>query len=77
MSLMVGHAAELLESGTDATEQVCMAKYYCAEQLQHVVARGMRVLGGRAYFEPEDMERYYLEAPLALYAGARWKFKGI
>ena len=54
-----------------------MAKYYCAEQLQHVVARGMRVLGGRAYFEPEDMERYYLEAPLALYAGARWKFKGI
>src|SRR5262249_28932981 len=69
MSLMVGHAGELLESGTDATEQVCMAKYYCAEQLQHVVACGMRVLGGRAYFEPEDMERYYREAPLALYAG--------
>jgi len=69
MSLMVGHAGGLLESGSDATEQVCMAKYYCAEQLQHVVACGMRVLGGRAYFEPEDMERYYREAPLALYAG--------
>jgi len=69
MSLMVAHAVELLESGADATEQVCMAKYYCAEQLQHVVACGMRVLGGRAYFEPEDMERYYREAPLALYAG--------
>jgi alkylation response protein AidB-like acyl-CoA dehydrogenase len=69
MSLMVTHAADLLESGADATEQVCMAKYYCAEQLQHVVACGMRVLGGRAYFEPEDMERYYREAPLALYAG--------
>jgi alkylation response protein AidB-like acyl-CoA dehydrogenase len=69
MSLMVAHAAELLESGADATEQVCMAKYYCAEQLQHVVACGMRVLGGRAYFQPEDMERYYREAPLALYAG--------
>jgi alkylation response protein AidB-like acyl-CoA dehydrogenase len=69
MGLMVAHAAELLESGLDATEQVCMAKYYCAEQLQHVVACGMRVLGGRAYFEPEDMERYYREAPLALYAG--------
>jgi alkylation response protein AidB-like acyl-CoA dehydrogenase len=69
MSLMVANAAELLESGADATEQVCMAKYYCAEQLQHVVACGMRVLGGRAYFEPEDMERYYREAPLALYAG--------
>jgi alkylation response protein AidB-like acyl-CoA dehydrogenase len=69
MSLMVAHAAELLESGADATEQVCMAKYYCAEQLQHIVSCGMRVLGGRAYFEPEDMERYYREAPLALYAG--------
>ncbi|TMK50299.1 MAG: acyl-CoA dehydrogenase family protein [Alphaproteobacteria bacterium] len=69
MSLMVAHASDLLESGADATEQVCMAKYYCAEQLQHVVACGMRVLGGRAYFEPEDMERYYREAPLALYAG--------
>jgi alkylation response protein AidB-like acyl-CoA dehydrogenase len=69
MSLMVAHAAQLLESGADATEQVCMAKYYCAEQLQDVVACGMRVLGGRAYFEPEDMERYYREAPLALYAG--------
>jgi len=69
MSLMVAHAVELLESGADATEQVCMAKYYCAEQLQHVVACGMRVLGGRAYFEPEVMERYYREAPLALYAG--------
>jgi alkylation response protein AidB-like acyl-CoA dehydrogenase len=69
MSLMVAHAAQLLESGADATEQVCMAKYYCAEQLQQVVADGMRVLGGRAYFAPEDMERYYREAPLALYAG--------
>lgn len=69
MSLMVAHAADLLESGADATEQVCMAKYYCAEQLQNVVACGMRVLGGRAFFEPEDMERYYREAPLALYAG--------
>jgi alkylation response protein AidB-like acyl-CoA dehydrogenase len=69
MSLMVAHAAQLLESGVDATEQVCMAKYYCAEQLQHVVGSGMRVMGGRAYFEFEDMERYYREAPLALYAG--------
>jgi alkylation response protein AidB-like acyl-CoA dehydrogenase len=25
--------------------------------------------GGRAYFATEEMERYYREAPLALYAG--------
>jgi alkylation response protein AidB-like acyl-CoA dehydrogenase len=69
MSLMSAHAASLLENGVDATEQVCMAKYYCAEQLQNVVASGMRILGGRAYFATEAMERYYREAPLALYAG--------
>lgn len=69
MSLMSAHATALLENGVDATEQVCMAKYYCAEQLQNVVASGMRVLGGRAYFATEEMERYYREAPLALYAG--------
>jgi alkylation response protein AidB-like acyl-CoA dehydrogenase len=69
MSLMSAHATALLDSGVDATEQVCMAKYYCAEQLQNVVASGMRVLGGRAYFATEEMERYYREAPLALYAG--------
>jgi alkylation response protein AidB-like acyl-CoA dehydrogenase len=69
MGLMVGHAAEMLEAGGDATEQVCMAKFYCAEQLQQVVGCGMRILGGRAYFESEEMERYYREAPLALYAG--------
>jgi alkylation response protein AidB-like acyl-CoA dehydrogenase len=69
MSLMSAHSTSLLENEVDATEQVCMAKYYCAEQLQNVVASGMRVLGGRAYFATEEMERYYREAPLALYAG--------
>jgi alkylation response protein AidB-like acyl-CoA dehydrogenase len=69
MGLMSAHATSLLENEVDATEQVCMAKYYCAEQLQNVVASGMRVLGGRAYFAAEEMERYYREAPLALYAG--------
>lgn len=29
----------------------------------------MRVMGGRACFDFEDMARYYLEAPLSLYAG--------
>ena len=46
-----------------------MAKYFCAEKLQEIVALGMRVMGGRSYFEFEDMSRYYREAPLTLYAG--------
>ena len=39
------------------------------EQLQRIVAMGMRVLGGRAYFEFEEMARYAREAPFSLYAG--------
>ncbi len=69
MRLMVDRAAQAMEERDDATEEVCMAKYYCAEKLQEVVAAGMRVLGGRAYFEFEEMARYYREAPLSLYAG--------
>lgn len=39
------------------------------EQLQNISSLGMRVMGGRAYFEFEDMSRYYREAPSCLYAG--------
>lgn len=68
MRLFVDHALLAMEAG-DATEAVCMAKYWCSEQLQRIVAMGMRVLGGRAYFGFEDMARYAREAPFSLYAG--------
>ena|SRR5215475_10515907 len=67
------HAGELLESGTDAAEQVCMAKYYCAEQLQHIVACGMRVLGGRSNLRIWSVTtvRHRWRST----QGVRWKFK--
>ena len=69
MRLFVEHALAALEAGGDATQAVCMAKYFCAEQLQQIVAQGMRIMGGRAYFGFEDTARYYREAPYSLYAG--------
>lgn len=68
MRLFLDNALSAMEAG-DATEAVCMAKYWCSEQLQRVVGMGMRVLGGRAYFDFEDMARYAREAPFSLYAG--------
>lgn len=69
MCLLVQHAARALEADVDAVFAVCSAKAYCAEKLQELVAAGMRILGGRAYFDFEPMSRYYREAPWMLYAG--------
>lgn len=69
MRLFVENALATLEDGGDATQAICMAKYFCAEQLQWLAQTGMRILGGRAYFAFEDMARYYREAPFSLYAG--------
>ena len=69
MRLFVENALSALEKSGDSTQEVCMAKYFCAEKLQEIIALGMRVMGGRSYFEFEDMSRYYREAPLTLYAG--------
>lgn len=69
MRLLARDALACVVEGQDATQQILMAKCYCSEQLQVLVAHGMRVMGGRAFFEFEDMSRYYREAPFALYAG--------
>lgn len=69
MRLFVDHAVSALERGEDATQEICMAKYTCSETLQAIVAKGMRVVGGRGYFAFEEMERFYREAPFSLYAG--------
>lgn len=67
--MFVENALTAMQKGGDATQEVCMAKYFCAQKLQEIVSLGMRVMGGRSYFEFEDMSRYYREAPFTLYAG--------
>jgi len=69
MRLFVAHALGAMERQSDSDEAASMAKYFCAEQLQRLVGQGMRVMGGRAFFEFEEMARYYREAPFTLYAG--------
>jgi alkylation response protein AidB-like acyl-CoA dehydrogenase len=68
MRLFVEHALQMLAAG-EPEQAASMAKYYCAEQLQEIVAKGMRIMGGRAFFSFEQMSRYYCEAPFSLYAG--------
>lgn len=74
MRLFVENALSAFEAADNeldaATQAVCMAKWICAERLQSIVSKGMRIMGGRAYFgELSEMERYYREAPFSLYAG--------
>lgn len=69
MELMVSNAIKTYESGDDATEAISKAKYFCSEQLQHVVGSAVRVMGGRAYFDFEPVSRYYREATFSLFAG--------
>jgi alkylation response protein AidB-like acyl-CoA dehydrogenase len=69
MHLFVERALASLSAGQDPTMDICMAKYFCAEQLQEIAAKAMRILGGRAYFMFEEMARFYREAPFSLYAG--------
>ena len=67
MRLFVEHGLQMLAAG-EPEQAASMAKCYCAEQLQEIVAKGMRIMGGRA-FSFEEMSRYYCEAPFSLYAG--------
>lgn len=69
MELLVQDALDTWERDGDVTRAASTAKYLCAEHLQEIVGRAMRVLGGRAFFDHEEMSRLYREAPFALYAG--------
>jgi len=62
MRLFVGHAVDMLAAG-EPDLGASMAKYHCAEQLQEIVAKGMRIMGGRACFAFEETSRFYREAP--------------
>ncbi|MEZ0606066.1 acyl-CoA dehydrogenase family protein [Paraburkholderia sp. IW21] len=68
MQLFLEHALRAHAAGTDATQAISMAKYFCSEQLQQVVEKAVRVMGGRAYFDFEPVSRFYREAPFCLFA---------
>lgn len=69
MRLFLNEALATVERGSEAEAAISMAKCFCSERLQTLVADGIRVMGGRGYFEMENMARYYREAPFMLYAG--------
>lgn len=69
MELLVQDTLDIWGREADVTRAASTAKYVCAEHLQEIVGKAMRVLGGRAFFDHEEMSRLYREAPFALYAG--------
>ena len=77
MSPMSAHSTSLLENEVDATEQVCMAKYYCAEQLQNVVASGMRVWGDGLISQQKKWSATTVRRRWRFMPGARWRSKKI
>jgi alkylation response protein AidB-like acyl-CoA dehydrogenase len=69
MRLLTYHAAWLTAQGRIRPREISMAKLYASERLPEIVTRGMRLLGGRAYFTDSAMPRRLREALLTLYAG--------
>jgi alkylation response protein AidB-like acyl-CoA dehydrogenase len=69
MRWLVYHAAWKMDRGQPPVREISMAKLFCAERLNEIVNRGMRLLGGRAYLREHSMERHLRESFLGLYAG--------
>jgi len=69
MRLLTYHAAWLTAQGRIRPREISMAKLYASERLPEIVTRGMRLLGGRAYFTDSAMPRRLREALLTVYAG--------
>ncbi|TGD70969.1 acyl-CoA dehydrogenase [Mangrovimicrobium sediminis] len=69
MQWLVYAAAQAADLGAAAQRQICSAKLFAAENAQQIAQDGMRLLGGRAYFSDNPMQRRLREALLALYAG--------
>jgi alkylation response protein AidB-like acyl-CoA dehydrogenase len=63
------HAAWRAARGEDCTVEVGMAKIYGAEQLNLLVLKAMKILGGKAYLMSSPLQRYQREALLSYYAG--------
>ena len=69
MELLTYRAAWMAAQGMVRPKEISMAKLYCSERLSEIVLRGMRLLGGGAYFTATPMPRRMREAMLGLYAG--------
>jgi alkylation response protein AidB-like acyl-CoA dehydrogenase len=69
MRWLVYSAAWRIDRGQLPVKEISMAKVFCAERLNEIVNRGMRLLGGRAYLKECSMERHLRESFLGLYAG--------
>lgn len=62
-------AAWLAARNENAAAAIGMAKLYGAEELNALVLKAMKILGGRAYLKSSPLQRYQREALLAYYAG--------
>jgi alkylation response protein AidB-like acyl-CoA dehydrogenase len=69
MRWLVYSTAWRLETGQMPIKEICMAKLFCAERLNEIVNRGMRIFGGRGYLTEYSMQRHLRESFLGLYAG--------
>jgi alkylation response protein AidB-like acyl-CoA dehydrogenase len=62
-------AAWLASRNENAAAEIGMAKLYGAEELNALVLKAMKILGGRAYLKSSPLQRYQREALLSYYAG--------
>ena len=63
------HAAWRAAHNENAAAEISIAKLFGAEQLNLLVLKGMKILGGRAYLMRSPLQRYQREALLSYYAG--------
>lgn len=63
------HAAWRAARNENAAAEISIAKLFGAEQLNLLVLKGMKILGGRAYLKSSPLQRYQREALLSYYAG--------
>src|SRR5436305_4239255 len=63
------HAAWRAARGEDCAVEVGMAKLYGAEEINQLVLKAMKILGGKAYLKSSPLQRYQREALLSFYAG--------
>jgi alkylation response protein AidB-like acyl-CoA dehydrogenase len=63
------HAAWRAARGEDCTIEAGMAKLYGAEEINLLVLKAMKILGGKAYLTSSPLQRHQREALLSYYAG--------
>lgn len=63
------HAAWRAARGEDCMVEAGMAKLYGAEEINLLVLKAMKILGGKAYLTSSPLQRHQREALLSYYAG--------